>query len=163
MGSQFKNYSGGITTKGSFRQALIIPVWLAVIVLLTATCGNSKTNSPEDESPHSTTAPLTSVAGATPALRSAAEPPGQYVRFDRLTAEDGLSNVQIRTVAQDNHDFRSRKGQIFCCCEAKIAVRTTKDVTPLLFLSLWPYLHIQEQPAAVLKTLIFVTVQRSQV
>ncbi len=75
MGSQFKNDSGVITTKGSFRQTLIIPVWLAVIVLLTATCGNSKTVSPDDESPHSTTAPLTSVAGASPALRPAGEPP----------------------------------------------------------------------------------------
>jgi hypothetical protein len=103
MGSQFKNDNGVITSKGSCRHVLL-PVWLAIIVLLTATFGSSKTVNPNDKSPHPTTAPLTSVAGATPALRPAGEPPGQYLRFNRFTSKNGLSSNQVWDVVKEGQE-----------------------------------------------------------
>ena len=88
----------------SFRHVLI-PVWLVVIVLLTATYGNSKTVTPYDKLPHPTTAPLTSAEGAASARHPADLLLSKYLRFGRLTAENGLSNVQTRGVAQDNYGF----------------------------------------------------------
>jgi hypothetical protein len=46
----------------------------------------------------------------TAAGTAASRPPAdlllsRYLRFDRLSSEDGLSNVQIRGIAQDNHGF----------------------------------------------------------
>ncbi len=29
----------------------------------------------------------------------------RYIKFDRLTAEDGLSNIQVRGITQDNYGF----------------------------------------------------------
>ena len=88
----------------SFRYVLISVLWV-VIVLLTASYGASKTDTPYDKSPHSTAPPSISTAGAAASRRPADLILNQYLKFSRLTSEDGLSNDQIRGIAQDNHGF----------------------------------------------------------
>lgn len=104
MCRQLRRGRGFPKISGSFTHALI-PVWLVVIVLLTAAYGASKTVTPYGASPHPTTAPLASAVGAAPALRPAGEPPSQYLKFGRLTTENGLSNDSIWGIAQDSQGF----------------------------------------------------------
>lgn len=79
----------------SFRNALI-PVWLVVIVLMTAAYGNSKTLTANDKSPHPTAAPSTSALGAASARRPDDPLLSRYLRFIRITAQDGLSKTDIK-------------------------------------------------------------------
>jgi hypothetical protein len=101
---QVKRARGLPRANTSFRHALI-PVWLVVIVLLTAADGVPETITPYSESPHPTAPPSTSAVGAASARRPAGEPPSQYLKFDRLTSENGLSNDSIWGIAQDSQGF----------------------------------------------------------
>jgi hypothetical protein len=45
------------------------------------------------------------AAGTVETQRSADQLLSRYLRFGRITADDGLSSNQIYNIAQDNHDF----------------------------------------------------------
>ncbi len=82
MRRQLKRGKARPKANRSFRY-VIFPVWFAIIVLLTSAFGASKT-----------------VTG-----RPTGEPPSQYLKFGRLTTENGLSNDSIWGIAQDSQGF----------------------------------------------------------
>ena len=87
-----------------FRNVFIPVCWFA-IVLLTAAHGNSKTATPNDKTPHPTAAPSTSAAGTAASRRTVDLTLSPYLKFWRLTTEDGLSNNQVFGVVQDQDGF----------------------------------------------------------
>jgi signal transduction histidine kinase/ligand-binding sensor domain-containing protein/DNA-binding NarL/FixJ family response regulator len=87
-----------------FRNVFIPVCWFA-IVLLTAAHGNSKTPTPNDKTPHPTAAPSTSAAGTAASRRTVDLTLSPYLKFWRLTTEDGLSNNQVFGVVQDQDGF----------------------------------------------------------
>ena len=79
---------------------VIIPAWLLAITLLATACGRSTESHPQP-----TVTPATTPVDTAPALRPAVEPTGQYLKFSRLTSENGLSNDNIWGIAQDSQGF----------------------------------------------------------
>jgi hypothetical protein len=78
-----------------------ILVSIISIALLATACGPSTPPDTAEPSPQPTT-----EAAATPFDLPPAEIPlSKYLRFGSLTSEDGLSNDQVRGIAQDNHGF----------------------------------------------------------
>jgi len=76
-------------------------VWILAIALLATACGSPTPLATTEPSPQPPTPLTTTISDQSPAeiLLS------KYLRFDRLTTEDGLSNDQVRGIVQDNHGF----------------------------------------------------------
>ena len=90
------NQSHRLTVNHKCRTSLRLAA-LLTITLLTAAC-NPATETPP---PPPTVTPVDTVTDLPPAEA----PLSQYLRFDRLTAEDGLPNDQVWDVVQDNDGF----------------------------------------------------------
>ncbi len=103
MRKQLRRVLGLPKADRSFRHALIPVCWF-VIVLLTAAHGASKTVTPNDKSPHPTAAQNT-AAGTAASRRPADLTLSPYLKFRRLTTEDGLSSDQTWELAQDKRGF----------------------------------------------------------
>ena len=82
---------------------------LLAITLLAAACSPATETSPPStatpQSPQPTETPLSLPAGSEPDPWLVDRLPSQYLRFDRLTTEDGLPNDQVWDVVQDNDGF----------------------------------------------------------
>jgi ligand-binding sensor domain-containing protein/signal transduction histidine kinase len=86
---------------------VVIPVWLAVIALLAAACRGPAPPASTEVSPQLTPAFAVPSAGqitdwpaSVPAIS-----PGQHLRFDRILTEQGLSQVSVFCILQDNQGF----------------------------------------------------------
>ena len=57
----------------------------------------------------------------------------RQMQFIESAQDAGQFGLVVNRAQHDGKRRKEKRGQIFCCCEAKVAVRTTKDVTPLCY------------------------------
>jgi ligand-binding sensor domain-containing protein/signal transduction histidine kinase len=89
---------------------LLFCVWLTVLALLAAGCRGLRPSISSEASPQLTAAvPVSSVASERQAPSAGQVPlplsPKQRLRFDRILTEDGLSQVSVFSILQDNQGF----------------------------------------------------------
>jgi len=82
----------------------IIPLIILIIVALTA-CSDSTSPDTSDLQTHPAATPATTSVNPQPKQYSEDLLNSQYLRFARLTTEDGLSGDQTYHIAQDSHGF----------------------------------------------------------
>lgn len=78
-----------------------IAAWFLAIALLATACGVPTSPATTEPSLQPTATPATTISDLPPAEI----PTSKYLRFARLTTEDGLSNDQVRGIVQDSHGF----------------------------------------------------------
>ncbi len=83
---------------------LIITLMIILIATLTA-CGDATPSASSDSPPQPTATPATTPLNADPEQHPGDLLNSQYLRFARLTTEDGLSGDQTYHISRDSHGF----------------------------------------------------------